>query len=83
MNVVNYLPFDSLGQPPAVTISTSADLDPLTVGIQVQNGTTVRVNSNVTDDVQVRNVELLVDGVVVQNDVAFPFDLSAVALETT
>jgi hypothetical protein len=35
---------------------------------------------NVLDDVQVRNVELIVNGQVVQNDVSFPFDLSAVAL---
>src|SRR5262249_10511928 len=32
-----------------------------------------------SDDVQVRNVELLLNGQVVRNDVSFPFDLSAIA----
>jgi hypothetical protein len=80
LQVVNYLPFDVNGQPPTVLISTSvADVDPATDGIQVLEGTSIPVQAAVTDDVQVRNVELLVDGTVVRNDVSFPFDFFALA----
>ena len=78
LQVVNYLSFDSQAQAPTVEIETTAvDRDPDTPGLQVQEGTTIPLTPQVTDDVQVRNVELLIDGVVVRNDVAFPFDLSA------
>ncbi len=81
LQVVNYLPFDNKRQAPTVTISApGADLDPNTPGIQVLAGTSVAVAANISDDVQVRNVELLVNGTVVRNDVSFPFDLTAIAL---
>jgi hypothetical protein len=60
--------------------STDLDVDPQTPGIQLTEGSTIPIRAVVTDDVQVRNVELLVNGQVVENDVAFPFDLSAIAL---
>ena len=63
-----------------MAVSTSAlDVDPNTPGLQVVRGTTIPVHVNVTDDVQVRDVELLVNDKVVRRDVTFPFDLSAVA----
>ncbi|WP_048322533.1 Ig-like domain-containing protein, partial [Crocosphaera watsonii] len=80
LQVVNYLGFDNQGIAPTVTISSNADLDPVTEGIQVIEGSSVPIQVDVTDDVQVRNVELLVNGEVVGNDVSFPFDLSAIAL---
>ena len=43
-------------------------------------GSSILLRADVTDDVQVRNVELIVNGQVVRNDVSFPFDLSAIAL---
>jgi hypothetical protein len=80
LQVVNYLPFDIKGQAPTVSITTSVlDVDPSTSGIQVLEGTSIPVRADVIDDVQVRNVELLVDGVVVRNDVSFPFDFFALA----
>jgi RHS repeat-associated protein len=80
IQAVNYLSFDSRGQAPTVTMDvTFADVDPLTVGIQALEGSTVPVNVTVADDVQVRNVELLVNGQVVINDVSFPWDLSLIA----
>jgi hypothetical protein len=80
VQVVNYVPFDNLGLPPTVSLSApAADIDVLTPGMQVVEGTTVRLTTNVADDVQVRNVELLVNGRVVQNSVSFPFDFSAIA----
>ena len=78
LHVINYLPFDNQGQPPAVTIHTSAiDADPINPGVQVQEGASVPIITAITDDVQVRNAELLVNGEVVSNDVSFPFDFSA------
>ncbi len=80
LQVINYLPFDNQGEAPTVTITTSVtDLDPEAEGIQVLEGTTIPIQANVLDDVQVRNVELLVNGEVVRNDVSFPFDFSAIA----
>ena len=69
--VLNYEPFDTTGIPPTASISTTA-------GSSVIEGSTVNFTANVSDNVQVRNVELLVDGTVVQNAVSAPFDLSAI-----
>ena len=78
--LVNYLPFDNQGVAPTVTINTTAiDVNPGVPGVQVIEGTTVAVQTLIGDDVQVRNVELLVNGQVVFNDVSFPFDLAAIA----
>ena len=80
LEVVNYLPFDNAGTAPTVTATTSAvDQNPTAPGLQVFEGTTIRVRVNVTDDVQVRNVEWLVNGQVVRNDVSFPFDFFVAA----
>ncbi|KHG41357.1 hypothetical protein OA07_11900 [Aphanizomenon flos-aquae 2012/KM1/D3] len=80
LQVINYLSFDNKGQAPTININTSAiDLDPNTAGIQVQEGTTIPILADILDDVQVRNVELLVNGTVISNDVSFPWDLSVIA----
>jgi len=77
--VVNYRAFDNQGQVPTVTAQAEVlDLDPAAAGIQVIEGTTVRVTTTVTDDVQARNVELLLNGTVVRSDPAFPFELATV-----
>ena len=83
LQVINYLGFDNQGVAPTVTISTGEDLDPNSEGIQVIEGTSVPIQVDVTDDVQVRSVELLVNGEVVRNDISFPFDFSAIALPET
>ena len=80
LQIINYLSFDSQGQAPTVTISTPSDIDTNTEGIQVLEGANIPIIADVEDDVQVRNVELLVNGEVVSNDVSFPFDLAAIAL---
>jgi hypothetical protein len=80
LEVVNYLPFDSQGVPPTVAVSTpAADVDLIQPGLQVLEGTSLPVRVNVTDDRQVRDVELLVNGEVVAKDVSFPFDFFALA----
>ena len=77
LQVINYLPFDANRQAPAATLLIGEiDVDPEAPGIQVAEGTIVPIGARVMDDVQVRNVELLVNGEVVRNDLSFPFDLS-------
>lgn len=69
---------------PTLTINAAgADADSATEGTQVQEGSTIAITAGVSDDVQVRNVELQVNDEVVRNDVSFPFDLEAVAPNIT
>ncbi len=80
LEVLNYLPFDRLGQAPQVTLAADAlDADPAAPGVQVIVGNSIPLRVTVADDVQVRNVEFLVNGQVVRNDVSFPFDFEAIA----
>ena len=69
--VVNFHSPDTQGQPPTVSISTDSN--------QVVEGSTFAVHTSASDDVQVQDVQLLVDGQVVQNGVSFPYDLQAIA----
>ena len=63
-----------------MTINTSAiDQNPGAPGLQVLDGTTLPIQVSVSDDVQVRNVDLLVNGQVVTSDVSFPYDFFATA----
>ena len=78
LQVLNYLPPDTAGVPPVIdSVVGPTDVDPATAGIQVYEGVTVSVDATVTDDVQVRNVELLLNGSVVANAVTFPYALTA------
>ncbi|HUY88576.1 MAG TPA: DUF4214 domain-containing protein, partial [Pirellulales bacterium] len=78
LQVVNYLPFDTGGVPPTVTLDTSnLTPDPTLGGFDAVEGSLLTLKAAVSDDVQVRNVELLVNGQVVANSVSFPFELSA------
>jgi hypothetical protein len=77
LQVVNYLPFDTKGIPPTINLDTSnLTADPTLGGFDAVEGSLFSLNATVSDDVQVRNVELLVNGQVVTNNVSFPFDLS-------
>ena len=77
LQIVNYLGFDTKGVAPTVTVKLDAvDVDAVKPGIQVIEGSTLHITPTVTDDVQVRNVELLVNGQVVATDPAYPFDFS-------
>ncbi len=78
LQVVNYLGFDTQGTAPTVKIAVDAiDVDAATPGVQVLEGRSLHIRPDVADDVQVRNVELLVNGKVVVNDPSYPFDLFA------
>jgi hypothetical protein len=84
LQIINYLQFDAKGVAPSASISlpasaivgTANDGNP-----EVLEGSTLTLVANVSDDVQVQNVELLMNGKIVANAVSFPFDLS-VALPT-
>ena len=76
LQVINYVGADTRGNAPTVQADfTTLDIDPGTPGIQVLEGSTLTLQPVVADDVQVRNVELLLDGRVVRNDTGFPFEL--------
>jgi hypothetical protein len=80
IEVANFLPFDSLGIAPLVSVVPGiADADPNTPGTQVLEGSYFPVQAQVQDDVQVRDVQLLIDGEVVASAVSFPFNLAAIA----
>ena len=78
LQVVNYEPFDNKGVAPTASIDTTGlDTNSSVAGIQVVEGSILPIKAVVADDVQVRNVALLVNGTVVQNAVSFPYNLTA------
>ena len=77
LDVVNYRPFDALGQAPTVSVFVdAADVDPDTPGVQVLEGATLPVRVSTADDVQVFDVDLLVDGAEAARDVGYPFEFT-------
>lgn len=72
LQVVNYLAYDALGQPPAIEIGGNFAV---TNGIAtVQEDQPARISALVSDDVQVRNVEFYLDGERAFTDGSFPFE---------
>jgi VCBS repeat-containing protein len=81
LSVVQYLPIDRLGLAPTVLFTTNlVDTNLATAVIEAQAREATRVNFDLTvfDDVQVRSVELLVNGRVVSTDLSVPLSLSTV-----
>jgi hypothetical protein len=75
--IINYVPLDTKGQAPTIDMTGAIDdFDPGAPGLQATTSENFRVRPRVSDDRQVRNVELLFDGVVVQTDLAYPFEFS-------
>ena len=84
LQVLNYLGSDTQGAAPIVTITrTPTDVDPVAPGTQVFGGIRLAPGFQVTDDAQVRTVELLLDGLPVDSDSAYPFELSTPAPNPT
>ncbi len=80
LQIVNVLPFDTQDNPPAVNIvSPVEDVNLAAGGVQIVEGTPIPVRVQVTDDVQVRRVELLVKGGLFAVDISFPFEFNVVA----
>jgi hypothetical protein len=68
VQVVNYLAYDALGVPPSISITAENEEG------AVEEFSRVLVQATVDDDVEVRNVELLIGGEVVQTDGNFPYE---------
>jgi hypothetical protein len=86
LHVVNYLSYDALGQPPQITsLTISRDDTELEDGAVIEDGTLLLIDVGLLDDVQVRNVELLFNGEVVERDGNFPFQffVDAPGISTT
>src|SRR5205085_9026247 len=80
LQIVNYLPFDTQGKAPTIKNNLqSADIDPNQPGIQVYEGSKLTIQSDIRDDVQVANAQLLVNGQPATTAVSAPFDFSIVA----
>ena len=82
LNVVNYLGFDTSTNPPAIDISSPPqDVNSSLPGTQVYGGSPVTIGVQATDNVQVRSVDLLIDGVRAATDTSWPFTFTFVAPE--
>ena len=76
LQIVSIVQLDTGGQSPSASIAaTPTDVDPVTPDIQVLELRSFAVTAQVADDVQVRSVELLVNGQVVHTDLAAPWSL--------
>ena len=73
LQVINFLAFDTAGQPPTVSLNTQ------TADGRVEEGKVFSVQVPVQDDVMVRSVEFFIDDVPVAIDGNFPFELGLVA----
>lgn len=79
LQIVNALPVDTLGQPPTIKLVANFPLTPAVV----EPERSVVVSALVTDDVQVRNVEFYLDGVLAANLGVYPFDFRFTTPATT
>ena len=70
LQVVNYLAYDSQGNPPSITLTISSNDN------EVSEGELVFVRATVNDDIQVRNVEFFVDGQRIGTDGNYPFEIA-------
>ena len=77
--MVNYQPFDTAGIAPSIAITQlPADVDPNTPGLQLYEGQFIALGISTSDDVQVRDVQLLVNGRVVDEQVSYPWNIETV-----
>ncbi len=68
LQVLNYLPRDTKGLPPTIALKTFAPQN------EVSAGGLLLMRAQVTDDVQIRNVEFYVDGRRIVVDGNFPYE---------
>lgn len=74
LGVMAYLPFDTQSQNPTIALSSNIPLNPTTRTGSAESGKLLRLSAAVTDDVQVRNVEFYIDGVLASVDGNYPFE---------
>lgn len=72
LQVVNYKAYDTLGQPPSVTLDSRFGLGAGTGAVDA--GKVSRFTATVADDVQVRSVEFHIDDELAFTDVTYPFE---------
>jgi hypothetical protein len=85
--VVNYLPTDTAGVAPTVSVLPGLADDPSSTSRAVPQGRPVRLRLNIADDVQVRSVEILLDDdgigpdpeTVAATSLSFPFEVEVAA----
>jgi Ca2+-binding RTX toxin-like protein/membrane-associated phospholipid phosphatase len=76
LTAVQYLRPDRDGIAPTVSVDTATlDIDPARPGIQMLEGTRAVLPLTVGDDVQVRSVEVLLNGTSISTDLSAPFVL--------
>ncbi|MBI3783118.1 MAG: Ig-like domain-containing protein, partial [Deltaproteobacteria bacterium] len=68
LEVINYLPYDTAGRAPTISLRSNF------ASGEAEENQIIRLSADVTDDVQVRNVEFYVDGAKVATDGDFPFE---------
>jgi hypothetical protein len=73
LQVINYRAYDNAGQPPTVALQAGVSMTSATEG-RFESGQEFIVTANVSDDVQVRNVEFYMDGERVVTDGNYPFE---------
>jgi hypothetical protein len=72
IEVVNYRIPDTNRVPPSVTLeSLSTDRDGTKPGVQIISGSSLYLRADATDDVQIRQVDFLINDVVVSTDASF------------
>ena len=75
LECINYLQYDTSNTPPSITLSAPFAFSSPT-NAQTEEGKVVTVSANVSDDVQVRNVEFYIDGQKSATDGNFPFEFT-------
>lgn len=77
LQIVRFLGIDTQGVAPDITVSTlPEDVDDAVGGRQVFQGQTIRFDVDTDDDLQVRSVEVLINGNVILSTVNYPWDLT-------
>jgi hypothetical protein len=74
LQVLSYLSYDSQGQAPTISLQSNFSLNTTTKTGTAEEGKLMRLSAQVTDDVQVRNVEFHVDGQLLITDGNYPFE---------
>jgi len=77
LQIVRFLGIDTQGNAPTIAISALPDdVDDAVDGMQVFQGQTLKFDVSTDDDIQVRSVEVLINGNVILSTVTFPWDLT-------
>lgn len=79
LQVVGYLPYDTQGQAPGISLSLDLPLQPDSDHFRSEEGKPFLASAVVSDDVQVRDVEFYLDDVKVVTDGNFPFEQTLLA----